>query len=281
MANWDQISESGSVDDRRGTSSGIALAGGGGIIALLLTLGLNYLGLNVPQSTVEDMLNTVSSLNQGASKTTQSEEFKGNDNYEVFVSKVVGSADTVWTDIFARNNLTYEKAKLVLFRDATRTGCGLASTAVGPFYCPIDQSIYLDETFFDELQTRYGSDKGDVAQAYVIAHEIGHHVQNQLGAFDHGTAQSSDESVAIELQADCYAGIWAYAEAKNNLFENGEINEAISAASAVGDDRIQQAQGMTANPETWTHGSSAERVAAFNKGYTTGRPSQCKDLRQM
>ena len=281
MANWDQISESGSVDDRRSTSSGIALAGGGGIIALLLTLGLNYLGLNVPQSTVEDMLNTVSSLNQGASKTTQSEEFKGNDNYEVFVSKVVGSADTVWTDIFARNNLTYEKSKLVLFRNATRTGCGLASTAVGPFYCPIDQSIYLDETFFDELQTRYGSDKGDVAQAYVIAHEIGHHVQNQLGAFDHGTAQSSDESVAIELQADCYAGIWAYAEAKNNLFENGEINEAISAASAVGDDRIQQAQGMTANPEAWTHGSSAERVAAFNKGYTTGQPSQCKDLRQM
>lgn len=281
MADWDKISGSGNVDDRRGMSGGAALAGGGGIIAILLTLGLNYLGLNVPQSTIEEIISTASTLNQGASQSSQPAEFAGNDSYEVFVSKVVGSTDEVWTNIFARNNLTYEKSKLVLFRDATNTGCGTATSAVGPFYCPVDQSIYLDETFFDELKSRFGSDNGDVAQAYVIAHEVGHHVQDQLGVFDGGSTQSSAESVEIELQADCYAGVWAYAEARNNLFENGEINEAISAAAAVGDDRVQQSQGMTVDRETWTHGSSAERVAAFNTGYQTGQPSQCRDLRQM
>lgn len=281
MADWDKISGSGNVDDRRGMSGGAALAGGGGIIAILLTLGLNYLGLNVPQSTIEEIISTASTLNQGASQSSQPAEFAGNDSYEVFASKVVGSTDEVWTNIFARNNLTYEKSKLVLFRDATNTGCGTATSAVGPFYCPVDQSIYLDETFFDELKSRFGSDNGDVAQAYVIAHEVGHHVQDQLGVFDGGSTQSSAESVEIELQADCYAGVWAYAEARNNLFENGEINEAISAAAAVGDDRVQQSQGMTVDRETWTHGSSAERVAAFNTGYQTGQPSQCRDLRQM
>lgn len=283
MARWDDVTDIGNVEDRRGTSTPAMVAGGGGIVALLLTLGLNYLGLNVPQTTVEDMLSTVSSLNHGVatSQSTQSSEFKGNDSYEVFASKVVGSADRVWSGIFSQNNLAYQKVTLVLFRNVTQTGCGTASAAVGPFYCPIDQKVYLDETFFDELKTRFGADTGDVAQAYVIAHEIGHHVQNQLGLFDAGTTQSSGESVAIELQADCYAGVWAHAEAKSGIFENGEINEAMSAASAVGDDHIQQAQGLSTNPETWTHGSSAERTAAFNKGYTTGQPVQCKDLRTL
>lgn len=165
----------------------------------------------------------------------------------------------------------------MLFRDVTTSGCGTATTAIGPFYCPTDQTIYLDETFFDELKRQFGSDTGDVAQAYVIAHEVGHNVQNQLGTFASGTPSQS-ESVAIELQADCYAGVWAYTQAQNNLFGDGEINEAISAAKAVGDDHIQQSQGMTVNPDTWTHGSSEQRVSAFKKGYTTGQPSQCREF---
>ncbi len=279
MANWDQINESGNVEDRRGTSTAVALGGGGGIVALLLTLGLNYLGLNVPQSTVEEILNTAASLRNGsATQVEQPAEFKGDDSYEVFTKKVLGSTDQVWSEVFAKNNLTYEKPTLVLFRSATQSGCGVASTAVGPFFCPTDQTIYLDETFFDELKTKFGSDTGDVAQAYVIAHEVGHNVQNQLGTFDSSSTQSSSDSIDIELQADCYAGVWAFAEAKNGLFQGNEIDQAISAAGAVGDDHIQQSEGMRVNPETWTHGSSAQRVAAFKKGYSTGQPSQCVNL---
>lgn len=280
MARWDQVSGSGNVEDRRGVGSGIALAGGGGLIALLLTLGLQFLGLNVPQSTVEDMLGTLSSLQGNVSQQQQSAEFQGDDSYEVFTKKVLGSTDQVWADVFSRNRLTYEPPRLVLFRDVTRSACGTAVSQMGPFYCPLDMTIYLDETFFDELQRRYGSNTGDVAQAYVIAHEVGHHVQNQLGRFDNGMAQSADESVKTELQSDCYAGIWAYAEAKNGLFETGDIEEALSAAAAVGDDHIQQTEGMRTSPETWTHGSSADRMNAFNTGYTTGKPSLCGDLRR-
>lgn len=278
MANWDQITETGNVEDRRGASAGAALAGGGGIVALILTLGLNYLGLNVPQSTVQDIVNGVSALNSTrVSQATQPAEFQGEDNYQVFTEKVLGSTNQVWTDIFAQNNLTYEQPKLVLFRTATASGCGTATTAMGPFYCPTDQSIYLDETFFDELKTKFGSDTGDLAQAYVIAHEVGHNVQDQLGAFG-DSAQTNTQSIDIELQADCYAGVWAYAEARSNLFQGDEIDQAISAASAVGDDHIQRVEGMAVDPESWTHGSSAERVGAFKKGYSTGQPSQCKNL---
>ncbi len=281
MANWDNITTEGNVEDRRGMTPVAAFAGGGGIVALLLTLGLNYLGLNVPQATVEEVLNTVQSLNAGkATQTDQPAEFKGNDSYEVFTKKVLGSTDDVWTGIFQRNNLTYAKPKLVLFRQATQSGCGVATTAVGPHFCPEDDVIYLDETFFDELHTRFGSDVGQVAQAYVIAHEVGHNVQKQLGVFDNGPATDSAASIDIELQADCYAGVWAYAQAINGLFQNGEINQALSAAAAVGDDHIQQTEGMGVNPETWTHGSSAERVNAFNTGYTTGQPSKCVNLQQ-
>lgn len=281
MADWDQISTEGNVEDRRGTAPVVALAGAGGIVALLLTLGLNYLGLNVPQSTVEDVLSTVQSLNAGpASSTEQSPEFKGDDSYEVFTRKVLGSTDDVWANVFQRNNLTYTKPRLVLFRQATQSGCGIATTQVGPHFCPEDDTIYLDETFFDELRTRFGSNVGQVAQAYVIAHEVGHNVQKQLGVFDNGQAMDTSTSIDIELQADCYAGVWAYAQAQNDLFQTGDIEQALSAAAAVGDDHIQESSGMRVNPETWTHGSSAERVNAFNIGYTTGQPSMCVNLQR-
>ena len=278
MANWDSIGGSGDVEDRRGLTPTALFAGGGGLVALLITIGLNFLGLNIPQSTVEEVLNTVSSL-QGtqASQSEQPAEFKGEDSYEVFTKKVLGSTNIVWDGIFAKNNLTYQHPKLVLFRDATRSGCGVATTQVGPHFCPNDATIYLDETFFDELKTRFGANTGDVAQAYVIAHEVGHNVQNQLGAFN-SNSLSQSQSIELELQADCYAGVWAYAEAKNGVFENGEIDEALSAAAAVGDDHIQSVTEGQVNPETWTHGSSVERVDAFKTGYTTGEPDKCVNL---
>lgn len=281
MAQWDDITSEGNVEDRRSAAPTAVIAGAGGLVALLLTLGLNYLGLNIPQSTVEEVLSTVQSLQAGrARQSAQPAEFQGNDSYEVFTKKVLGSTDDVWTNIFQQNNRVYAKPKLVLFRQATESGCGIAMTQVGPHFCPADDTIYLDETFFDELHTRFGSNIGQVAQAYVIAHEVGHNVQNQLGVFGTSGSMNASDSIDIELQADCYAGIWAYAQAKNGLFENGDIDQALSAAAAVGDDHIQQVEGARINPETWTHGSSAERVNAFTVGYKTGQPSKCTNLQQ-
>ena len=279
MARWDEIVSTGDVEDRRGVSSGLLLGGGGGLVALLLTLGLNYMGLNVSQSTVESAISTVQTMRAGQAKqTTQPEQFRGNDSYEVFTRKVLGSTNDVWSGLFSQNNSTYKKPRLVLFRQATQSGCGIATTDMGPHFCPQDQTIYLDETFFDELRMRFGADTGDVAQAYVIAHEVGHNVQSQLGVFNTKASKTRSGSIDVELQADCYAGIWAYSQAKNGIFENGEIDQAISAASAVGDDHIQKVEGVQINPETWTHGSSTERVNAFKKGYTSGQPSQCTNL---
>lgn len=279
MANWDDIKTSGDVEDRRGTGPAVALAGGGGLIALLITIGLNFLGLNVPQSTVQDILSTFQTLSPGtAQQAEQPAEFRGEDSYEVFTTKVLGSTNEVWNDVFARNNLMYQQPRLVLFRQATRSGCGVATTKVGPHFCPEDGTIYLDETFFDELKNRFGGDTGEVAQAYVIAHEVGHNVQSQLGVFNSPNAQTQEGMVALELQADCYAGVWAYTQARNGIFENGEINQALSAAAAVGDDHVQRTETGTTNPETWTHGSSEQRVNAFTRGYQTGQPSQCVDL---
>lgn len=276
MARWDEITSVGDVEDRRGMGPVSWLAGGGGIIAILITIGLNFLGLNVSPGTVQDVVNNFQSLNgSSASQTEQDPEFRGADSYEVFAQKVLGSTNDTWTQVFARNNLTYQEPKLVLFRDATQSGCGVATSQVGPHFCPGDASIYLDETFFDELHSKYGADKGEVAQAYVIAHEVGHNVQSQLGAFGQNGAASNEESVQIELQADCYAGVWAYSIKQLGIFEGDEINQAISAAGAVGDDRIQEAaQGYT-NPESWTHGSSEQRVAAFTRGYESGKPGLC------
>ncbi len=279
MANWDKITSMGNVEDRRGMGGAGILAGGGGLIALLITLGLGFFGVNISPDTVQQILGTVESLNgQATTSQTQPPEFAGKDSYEVFSERVLGSTNDTWNGVFGRNNMTYQEPTLVLFRDATRSGCGVATSAVGPHFCPSDGTIYLDETFFDELKQRFGGSNGDVAQAYVIAHEVGHNVQAQLGAFGADAQMSNAESVQVELQADCYAGIWAYSLKDKDVFKPGDINQAIDAASAVGDDRIQQkAQGYT-NPETFTHGSSKQRVAAFERGYTSGQPAQCKNF---
>jgi predicted metalloprotease len=214
----------------------------------------------------------------------QPEEFQGEDDYEVFASTVLGSTDDTWNAIFSESGLTYVEPTLVLFRDVTTSGCGGANSAVGPHYCPLDETIYIDETFFDELVSRFGAEGGDVAEAYVIAHEVGHHVQNRLGIMDQvreaqqgaGSQEEANQlSVLLELQADCFAGIWAYSIRDAGVFQPGEIQEAVDAAAAVGDDRIQERVQGQVNPETWTHGSSAQRVEWFTLGFETGDPSAC------
>jgi hypothetical protein len=222
---------------------------------------------------------------QPATQTgAQPEEFQGEDDYEVFAATVLGSTDETWDEIFTKSGLNYVEPTLVLFRGFTSSGCGGAQSAVGPHYCPLDETIYLDETFFDELQVRFGATGGDVAEAYVIAHEVGHHVQNRIGLMDQvrqtqQSAGSEEEvnalSVNMELQADCYAGVWAFSIRDLGVFLPGEIQEALDAAAAVGDDRIQEAVEGQITPERWTHGSSAQRVDWFNVGFETGDPAQC------
>lgn len=275
MADWDKISSRGDVEDRRGNASYAAggLAGSGivgGLIILAFTL-LSGGNSNVAINDVLDQLQSTTVQQQ----SVDSSEFAGNDSYETFASTVLGSNNDLWSSIFSNSDKVYTEPHLVLFRNATVSGCGTATYQVGPHYCPLDKTIYLDESFFDELK-KYGAEGGDVAEAYVIAHEVGHHVQNELGIMDNiGDSESNESSVNLELQADCFAGVWAYSVSSAGVLQPGEINEAISEVEAVGDDRIQQTVEGQINPETWTHGSSAQRVKWFNAGYNTGSPSSC------
>lgn len=198
-----------------------------------------------------------------------------------FLGFVVDDVQATWDDIFSRAGRRYVKTDLVLFEDATRTGCGVGSAQTGPFYCPADSKVYLDLGFFRDLRDRFGA-PGDFAQAYVIAHEYGHHVQNLLGIDDEVRAASSRDpgaanelSIAQELQADCFAGIWGYAALNDQLLEQGDLEEGLGAAAAVGDDRIQREATGRVNPETWTHGSSAQRVEWFRRGFDSGAVDDC------
>lgn len=269
MAYWDKITSRGNVEDRRGAP--LAMGGGIGLLGVGIYVVFQLLtGGPIDPSVVLGGLQP-STTQQGLT----SQEFQGADQYETFASTVLGSTNDTWSDIFKQDGKTYTPPKLVLFRQATQSGCGVATSSVGPFYCPADSTIYLDETFFDVLQTQYKAKGGDVAEAYVIAHEAGHHVQEQLGIMDSVDRSSPSESVKVELQADCFAGVWAFAVNKEGVFEPNEVNEALDAAAAVGDDRIQKAAGQQVNPETWTHGSAAERQDWFNRGYKNGDPSAC------
>jgi uncharacterized protein len=194
-----------------------------------------------------------------------------------FVGFVLDDVQTTWTTIFAQRSLPYRHAKLVLYTDETKTGCGEGSAATGPFYCPADEQVYLDLGFFRELSGKLGA-RGQFAQAYVIGHEIGHHVQKLLGGGKSPTSSArgaTGTSVRIELQADCYAGIWAHSTGERKLLDAGDIDSALSAAAAVGDDRLQRMSTGTVSPESWTHGSSDERKRWFTKGYTTGKVEDC------
>ncbi|MEO8292155.1 MAG: neutral zinc metallopeptidase [Actinomycetota bacterium] len=198
-----------------------------------------------------------------------------------FVDAVTDDVQTTWDDIFQRTGKTYEDTSVVLFTGATSTGCGQATSDVGPFYCPADRMVYLDTGFFKELETRFGA-PGDFAEAYVIAHEIGHHVQTLLGIDDQvqqmvrdDPSRRNDLSIRQELQADCFAGVWGRAAQGAGVLEAGDLEEGLKAAAAVGDDRIQKAATGRINPETWTHGSSEQRVQWFRNGFNAGNPDAC------
>ena len=280
MARWDRIRHRGNVEDRRGLGGGTVAVGGLGAIGLLIYVVLSLLG-----GGGDGLEQVITQLQPPPSQPgVQPEEFAGEDDYEVFAATVLGSNDAMWEAIFIANDLIYEPPRLVLFRDRTESACGGATSAIGPHYCPLDRTVYLDETFFDELTRRFGAEGGDVAEAYVIAHEVAHHVQNLLGIMEQvqaaqRAASSQEEangySVALELQADCFAGVWANSIKDLGVFGPGEIREAIDAAAAVGDDRIQEAMQGSVNPESWTHGSAEQRVRWFTTGWETGDPSGC------
>lgn len=277
MAFWDNLGGGGDIEDRRGLG---VFGLGGGIVAVIIVMALGYFGINIDQTLVEELL-VSTGISETVDNKDQPAEFQGADSYEVFASNVLGSSNRYWRTAID-NQATYSEPRLVLFRDATRSGCGVATSEIGPHYCPTDQTIYLDETFFDVLAKQLGGSNGDVAQAYVIAHEVGHHVQNVSGTMakvqsDPSYRQTGDNSLSVrlELQADCYAGLWAHSIKNQGVFESeSEIKEALDAAAAVGDDRVQSTSGSV-NPETWTHGSSQQRVDAFNRGWTSGQLSQC------
>jgi predicted metalloprotease len=273
---WTPGYQSGNVEDRRGGGGMMRGAGGMGIgtFVILLILSLVFkrdLFQLVGAGGVSPGAETAES--PPAQSTPEEEQLKS------FVSFVLDDAQNTWAQILPRYGAQYEPAKLVLFRDAIQSACGFAQSATGPFYCPGDDRVYIDLGFYQELRSRFGA-PGDFAQAYVLAHEIGHHVQDLLGTEakvregrNSRPDLANELSVRLELQADCYAGVWAHA-ARDSL-EQGDVEEGLRAAAAVGDDRIQQMSGQAVAPEAFTHGSSAQRVQWFKAGMEAGRPDAC------
>ncbi len=272
---WQGRRQSSNVDDRRSVSGG-KLVAGGGIIGIIILLVNVFGGDNAQLITpVLEQLQGKQSTQTEAVALSKEDEELGN-----YVRVVVADNEDIWGKIFSDNGMTYKQPEIVLFRESVQTACGGASSASGPFYCPGDQKVYMDLAFFEELQTRFGAKGGDFAIAYVISHEIGHHIQTLLGTSDRmrqmqegkSQAEANKLSVALELQADFYAGVWAHHN-KENL-EAGDIDEALSAANAVGDDAIQKKMQGQVVPDSFTHGTSEQRIYWFKKGYTTG------DIRQ-
>jgi predicted metalloprotease len=278
---WRQSRESQNVQDYRGRGTG----GGGG-----LKLGLGGIVLAVIAYFVGGP-DLVMSLFSGGGTTPQQEAqietSRPGDEAGQFVSHVLGDTEETWTAVFAQAGRQYEEPLLALFSRGINTGCGAATSAAGPFYCPPDRKVYIDVAFFRQLETEFAA-QGDFAKAYVIAHEVGHHVQNLLGTLEqaHAAQQRASQEeanaiqVRVELQADCFAGIWAhYADSARQLVEEGDIEEALNAASAVGDDTIQRRMTGNVNQESFTHGSGAQRQQWFRTGYSTGSVDQCNTFR--
>lgn len=276
----DDERESSNVEDRRSSGGGGFIGGKSiGIGTIALALVALYFGLDP---------NVVLNMGQGLQGQQQvapaAQAIPQDDTQAKFVAKVLASTEDTWGEIFQQSGKQYTPPKLVLFSGSTPTSCGTGQAAMGPFYCPGDQKVYIDLSFYQEMKTRFNA-PGDFAQAYVVAHEIGHHVQNLLGtsakvqqAREHARneVESNAYSVSLELQADCYAGVWAkHADAKKKFLEQGDIEEALAAASAIGDDALQkQAQGY-AVPDSFTHGTSQQRIHWFNQGIEKGNPSKC------
>lgn len=290
---WKKVDDGGDVIDARGSSSGgapsmggmgipVGKAGGGiGLLVVIIVIGMQLLGgggsgFDINQAFPSDTAVSDSGARGIPAGQDPEKDFKDFSSY-VFVTAQQG-----WQQAFAQSGEPYDKAKMVIYRNGVRTGgCGSASSAVGPFYCPGDQRVYIDLGFYKLMQKQLGA-SGDVAWGYVIAHELGHHVQQQLGteaqvrkAQQANPDQANELSVRMELQADCYAGIWAHRVFAQGDLEDGDLQEALGAASAVGDDTLQKNSGQGVHPESFTHGTSAQRANWFKTGYETGEPAQC------
>jgi len=271
---WKGNRQSTNVDDRRGSSTGGKVAVGGGIIGLIFLAIQLFSGGDISETLQQ--LETQTQSTSGESRELTADELEMGD----FMETLLAYTEDTWSEIFSNNNMNYQEPGLVLFTDGVQTACGGASSASGPFYCPSDQKVYMDLGFFNELRTRFGAEGGDFAIAYVMAHEVGHHVQTLLGTsgkvrqMQQGLSQTeaNELSVALELQADFYAGVWAYYN--KEYLEEGDIQEALSAANAVGDDAIQKRTQGRVVPDAFTHGTSQQRKEWFMKGYKTG------DIRQ-
>lgn len=266
------------IEDRRGRGMGMPVLAGGGGIGALLFLVLTLLGGGSGSGFDIDPGTGGLGPMPGAGTAANA---PANDDLTEFVGFVVNDVQEAWEQQFAAAGKRYERTTLVIFDQATPTACGTGTTQTGPFYCPADSKLYIDLEFFRELGTRYGA-PGDFAQAYVIAHEFGHHVQNVLGTSERvRRAQQRDRdaadelSVRLELQADCLAGVWGSTAEAEGLLERGDLEEGLEAAAAVGDDRLQREATGHVNPETWTHGSSTQRQTWFRKGFDSGDPDRC------
>ena len=285
---WDEQRQSDNVEDRRGQRAGFggARMGGMGIGGLLILMLFGYLIGGDPMALLRDSGQVSTGVDSGPGGAPSAPP---TDEAGQFVRAVLGSTEDVWNALFKQMGSNYAEPRLVLFSDAVQSACGMASAAVGPFYCPPDQQVYIDLSFFRELDQRFGA-PGDFAQAYVVAHEVGHHVQNLTGIAERVDAarQRSNEtqanalSVRQELQADCYAGVWGHyvAGSKTGIqLDAGDVEEGLAAAAAIGDDRLQrQSQGQV-SPETWTHGSSDQRVRWLRRGLESGRVADCDTFR--
>jgi predicted metalloprotease len=282
---WGSMRDSGNVEDQesagpaRGLGGGFKL-GGVGLVAVLAISW--FLGLN-PLDVLRSLQGGESSSGPTQSAPAPSASAPGaRDEIKEFIARVLGDTEDTWSAIFKKMGREYRPPKLVLFRGAVDSACGLASSAAGPFYCSPDDRVYLDRSFFQDLSKRFGA-PGEFARAYVIAHEVGHHVQNQLGitgkvAQQRGRAseaRSNALSVLVELQADCFAGIWGHYAKQRGLLDPGDVEAGLAAAAAIGDDRIQQQSRGRVSPESFTHGSSAQRVRWFRSGLDSGDVNQC------
>jgi predicted metalloprotease len=275
---WKDRRRSSNIEDRRSAAAGTRLVGGG-IGTIAIVLAALYFGIDPSV-----LLEGVQSVNVPSDTgITPREQDFSEDPLADMVSVVVADTEDVWNEIFAESNRRYEEPALVMFRGATRTACGVGQSYMGPFYCPADNKAYIDLDFYTELKNRFDA-PGDFAQAYVIAHEIGHHVQHLLGITEEvrvsrqrlSEGEANRMSVRLELQADCLAGVWANrTEREHGFLEEGDVDEALNAASAIGDDRLQQRGGGGVSPDSFTHGTSEQRVRWFRSGLQSGEPDRC------
>ena len=287
---WEGNRESDNVEDRRAGGGG-GFGGGGGLLGgRSIGIGTIVVALLGGWAFGIDPLTIIGMLSGGGAPTAQVQQQQipaqrppADDRMAAFVSTVLADTEDVWKDLFAKGGATYQEPRLVLFRGATQTACGQGQAAMGPFYCPADQKVYIDLGFYETLKSRLGA-PGDFAQAYVIAHEVGHHVQNLLGIsgkMDQMRSRVSKTeynvlSVKLELQADCFAGVWANrAQTARQILEQGDVEEAMNAAAKIGDDALQRSSGSTVVPESFTHGTSAQRQRWFDTGLKNGNIKAC------